>query len=89
MDVSKCSPESLHVVTDWGLQSLSKQNARFALGYVLGRRALSLVCRSLAVRSLSTQHSGFALGYVLGLRPCPWYFDRWTGPWSIWTLFEQ
>ena len=30
----------------FGLESLSKQNVRFALGYLLGRRALSLIFRS-------------------------------------------
>ena len=59
---------------------MSKQNLRFALGYVLGRRALSLICRSSDVRSgpkgpvidlsivglesLSKPNLGFALGYV-------------------------
>ena len=34
-------------VTDWGgSQSLSKQNLWFALGYILSRRALSLIFRS-------------------------------------------
>ena len=32
--------------TVWTPQCLSNQNLRFALGYVLGRRALSLTCRS-------------------------------------------
>ena len=41
-----------------------KQNLRCALGYVLGRRALSLICRSWASNPCPKQNLGFALAYV-------------------------
>ena len=42
-------------LTVWRPQCLCKQNLKFALGYVLGRRALSLICRSLASNPCPTK----------------------------------
>ena len=69
----------------FGLESPSKQNLGFALGYILGRRALSLIFRSVEglpvlgnmfkrstawrPQGLSKQTLKFALGYVLPKGP--------------------
>ena len=48
--------------TVWRPQCLSKQNLRFALGYVLGRRAPVIDLSIVGLESLSKQNLRFALG---------------------------